>query len=385
MILEEGREIKGLCEGKTRRWPFAWFLAFCGSFLFITAPLRADERPVLRVGILLSLSGGLEQWCGYMRQGVELAAREYKGSGIEIIIEDDHSVDKKTSVTAAHKLIDQSSIHVLFSWTLSNTAALTPIVKRARIPLVVGAFDNRISLAGDYVFGAVVNNDLTPREIARFFKARGAQHVALVLATDDWSASFDAPFRDEATRLGLDIVYSESISPTETETRSIIANLKLHKVDGVIAPLFGNSLVSFIRRHREMKASSIINVGDGMFESDIKTIGDAAEGVTASQIWLDSPELKEKVRAHFGLTHDPLQLGLVASGYDSIAHIVKAANEIRSRGLPVSGETLNRILKTFRSVGYLGEHMLGAPPTRAGEQITVVEKGRYMLAEYNLK
>lgn len=52
---------------------------------------RADEHSKLKIGILLSLSGGLEQWCNYIRQGVELAASEHSRDEVQIVIEDDLS------------------------------------------------------------------------------------------------------------------------------------------------------------------------------------------------------------------------------------------------------------------------------------------------------
>ena len=390
IISEDGHATKLMCScplgtthhksGATQRFLTSCIM-LCVVLFSVQSTTTAEERPLLKVGVLLSLSGGLEQWCSYIRQGVELAVDEYKTSNVKIIIEDDRSVDKNSASSAAHKLIDRDGVDALYTWTLSNAPVLTPTTKRARIPLVIGAYDDRILRAGDYLFGSVVNYQLISRDIARFFKARGAHRVALVLAIDDWSASFEAPFRAEAAKLGLDVVYSESISATETETRSIVTNLKQRQVDGVLAPLYGNALLSFIRRHREMKAQSLINVGDGMFESDIKALGEAAEGVTATQIWLESRELKERVQVKFGITLDPLQLGLVASGYDVMVHIIKAASDLRNRGLDVTGETLNEALKSFKSVGYLGEYMLGAPPVTAGARITVIERGRYQLAE----
>ncbi len=340
----------------------------------------ADEKPQLKIGVLLSLSGGLEQWCSYMRQGVELAASEHEGEGVTVIVEDDHSVEKRATLGAARRLLDIESVDALYTWTPSSVAILTPLAKKHRVPLIAGAYNEQIAQAGDYVFGAVVNNLLTPREIARFFKARGAGRVGLVLAADDWSTSFEQPFRAEAGSLGLNVVYSATVSPSETETRAVITNLKQRHVDAVLAPLYGNALLSFIRRHREMKAEALINVGDGMFESDITALGGAAEGVTAMQLWVESPALSEKVRKRFGETYDPLQLGLVASGYDVMVHLIQAAAELRKEGLPVNGENLNRLLKSFASSGYLGQHMLGAAPPGSGEQITVVEGGRYRLA-----
>lgn len=355
-------------------------LIFIGLASCVRSSHAERHATPLTVGALLSLSGGLEQWCGYMRQGIELAASEADPSEVRLLFEDDHSVDKKATLSAARKLLDIDRVTVLFSWTLSTVPVLSPLASKSKVPLVIGAYDTRITQAGEFVVGGFVNIDLTSREIARFFKKKGAKRVAVILAADDWSGSFDAPFRDEVSRLGLDLVYAETISPTETETRAIISNLKKHRVDAVLAPLYGNSLLSFIKRHREMNATSIINVADGMFEEDIQTLGLAAEGVTAMQLYVTSAELSTKIAKKFGATNNPLQLGLIAAGYDAMHHIISAARELRKSGKEVNSQALNEILKSFSSTGYLGTTMLGAAPAIAGERAVVVREGAYQLA-----
>lgn len=340
---------------------------------------RAEESPTVTVGVLLSLSGGLEQWCSHMRHGVELAASEDASSEekVKVVFEDDRSAEKRATLSAVRKLLDRDRVDALFSWTPSTAPILMPLVQKAHVPLVVAAHDPRIVQAGEYVFGAVVNYDLVARSIARFFKARGARRVGLVLAIDDWSMSFESPFRDEAKRLGLDVVYSGTLDPHDSEARTVVSHLKRTRVEAVLAPLYGSALVSFVRRYRELQVQSVLNVADGMFDSDIKVLGAAAEGVTASQIWFDSPELAAKVKKQFGSTTNPLQLGLVASGYDLTRHIVGAVSRLRQQKREVCGESLNRELKTFRSRGYLGEYMLGEPPSASGTTMVVVKDGRF--------
>jgi len=378
MILVDGRVTKATSGMKKSLLLQALLLFFV---VVLPSKSHADNRPVLTIGALLSLSGGLEQFCEYMRQGAEIAASEESAVQIKLVVEDDHSVDKKATLSAAQKLIHADSADVILLWTLSTVSTISPAINQSKTPLVVGAYDHRISEAGPSVFGSIINMQLVPRDIASFFHSRGARRVALVLAADDWSSSFDAPFRDEAQRLGMTVVSSEAILPHETETRSIVSNLKKKRVDAVLAPLFGSSLVSFIRRAKELQLPSIISVGDGMFEADIKTIGEHAEGVTATQIWLDSPELAAKVKRRFGDQSNPLQLGLVASGYDIVKHLVLAANKIHASGGTISRETMQKTLQTFSSSGYLGQHMLGAAPTKSGERIVVVRKGSYTLAD----
>lgn len=342
-------------------------------FLIPLSRVSAEEEKPVHVGALLSLSGGLEQWCNYIKQGIDLAASEEGNEVIKITYEDDRSIDLKSTVSAARKLIDHSKVDLLFSWSTAVVPVLVPLSKKNHLPLFIGGYDKRVANGGDYVFGGFINYLTTPRDIVNFFAAKGAKRLALVLANDFWSTSHEEPFRDEARLRGLEIVYSQTIDPKETETRAIIANLKRHKVDAVLAPLFGPSLVSFIRRHREARSDSLINVADGMFEEDIKSIGDAAEGVSATQIWLESAELSAKIKARFGDSANPLQLGLIATGYDAIKHLSALARDLRTKGIAINGESINTALKSFSSNGYLGRLMIAAPPARSGEEVVVVE------------
>lgn len=335
----------------------------------------------LRIGAILPLTGFGVQWGGYLRQGMELAVedvnREDRSFQVALRIEDDHSIDKRASLAATHKLLEVEKVDVVTLWSLSALELVLPLTKKARVPLFVGDYDERISRAGGDTFGAIVNRDLVPREVARFFQARGAQRVALVMVADAWSANYEAPFRAEAQRLGLDLVHVETVNPDEGELRPVVLRLKAKGVDAVLAPLYGASLFSFLRRHRELQAGGIINVGDALFEQDVATLGAVAEGVTSQQITVEDAEFAEKVRKRYGISGDPLQLGMIASGYDPVRHLAKAARELRSRGEPVTRARLAHILKTYRSDGYLGPLMAGAPPETAGEQIVVVENGRY--------
>lgn len=359
----------------------AFLILHCA--LFTTGWAFSDEKPTVKVGAILSLSGGLEQWCRYYQQGIELAVSGEDPVKIDLIIEDDHSVDKKAALTAAQKLVQIDKVDLLFSWTASTVPVLTRLASEARLPLIIGGYDSNVAKGGQYVFGAFVNYELVPREIAKFFiETKGVRRLGLVLAADDWSQNFEAPFRDEASKLGAGIVFSETISPNEKDLRSLILKLKKENVEAVLAPLFGGSLFSFLKEARELKFSGLIHVGDGMFEEDLKTVGVSSEGVFASQIWVESPELASAFKRRFGEGANPLQLGLVATGYDWVKHVQKAAKHLLDQGKPLSRETLREELVTFQSDGYLGKQMYGAPPSQSGEITMVVKGGRYVRAEY---
>lgn len=338
--------------------------------------------PVVKVGALLSFTGGLEQWCGYIRQGIELAEAEDSPVQVEVFFEDDRSIEKKVIASAAQKLLQTNGVDVLYTWTASAIPVLASIASATKTPLLAGAYNHQVARGGSYAFGAFINYDLVARDAARFLvQKKGARRLGLVLAADDWSEGFEKPFRDEAKRLGAELVFDETVSIDETDLRGVVLRLEKAQADGVLAPLYSSSLYAFLKQCRELRFAGSIHVGDSMFEEDLKMAGPSAEGVYASQIWLESDKLAAALKARFGSSTNALQLGLVASGYDWVKHLQGVGTEIVKQGKTISRETVTETLKTYRSEGYLGEQMYGAPPAQSGEEVMVVKDGKYVRAE----
>ncbi len=355
-------------------------------------PHPSAERVTVNVGVLLSLSRGLEQWCLPIRQGMEIAAEELLGDKIKLIFEDDQSVDKRATLVAAKRLLELHKVDLLYTWTTSLAPLLVPIANQTKTPLVVGSYDPRSIKFGEYVYALGVNYQSMARDIANFLVMKGGRRFGIVMQDDHWSKGFEEPFKEELTKLGARVVLTESLPVASTDTRALVLRIKKREVDGILAPLFGETLHSFIRTARELKLQSDIHVAEGLFEDDIRIIGPSSEGVYASQIWLENKELLSKVRARFGNDAHPLQLGLIASGYDFVAHIAKTASNVvieestdspqnRTSGSKGFKVALARSLMTTSSEGYLGKHYFGEPPLKSLASMVVVKDGRYRLVE----
>jgi ABC-type branched-subunit amino acid transport system substrate-binding protein len=126
------------------------YLLLIVLFLISLPRVSAEEKKPVHVGALLSLSGGLEQWCNYIKQGINLAASEEGNEVIKITYEDDRSIDLKSTVSAARKLIDHSKVDLLFSWSTAVVPVLVPLSKKNHLPLFIGGYDKRVANGGDY-------------------------------------------------------------------------------------------------------------------------------------------------------------------------------------------------------------------------------------------
>ncbi|MCB9030720.1 MAG: ABC transporter substrate-binding protein [Deltaproteobacteria bacterium] len=359
-------------------------LTWLSLFLFASAHLAvAQAKPevsTIKVGVLLSLSGGLEQWCEYIKQGILLAQAEDSERHLEIIFEDDRSLDRKATLTAAQQLVNFKKVDFLTSWTASTVPLLNPLATSSKTPFLIGAYDKNVINAGDYIFGAFINYELLPKQIAQFLiEKKKAKRLAILMVSDDWSKNYEIPFVEEVKKLGAELVFRETIATSETDLRTLILKLNQEKVDAVLSPLYSSSLYSFLKQAKELNYNGLIHVGDGMFEEDLKIAGPSAEGVYATQLWLDSPKLSAALKEKLNLDSDPLQLGLIATGYDWVKHMQEIYLKLSTESKPINRETITEMLRTYSSQGILGEQMYGKPPATSGESNVVVKNGRYQL------
>lgn len=345
---------------------------------------KAGSQPEIKVGFLLSLTGGLEQWCGYIKKGMDLASAEIQAGRdypkVVVQYEDDQSIDRRAMAAAAQKLLSVDKVDLLGTWTNSAIPTLLPIAEKAKTPFVVGAYDHNVKNGGPWIFGTFVNYDLVPREIAKLMiEKRNKKKLALILADDYWSQSFEPSFRDEIKKLGAELVMVEKVAADESDLRSLVIRLREKGIDGVLAALYGSSQYSFLKQARDLKFTGLIHVGDGMFEEDIKIAGSSAEGVYTTQIWLQAPTLLKKLQDKYGETANVLQLGLAATGYDFIMHIHRAAQAVLESGKELTRENIRDALRVHSSNGYTGELMFGGPPKTSGEVQMVVRGGKFEL------
>ena len=362
---------------------FALNLLLLVGAIFLGSLAHAETRePVLKVGAIISLSGDLEQYGNEINEGFKLATEESSPVKVEMLVEDDRSADKVTTLAAAKKLINVDGADVLIEWTVASSPPLVPVVTAARTPLIVGAYDSRVAHSGPYVFGTEVNYLILAPEIADFMTKRlGVKRIAIISANDYWSQNYPPLIRERAQANGAQIVLDEAVDPDSKDLRSLIARAKSSGADAIFAPLYGDSLYALVRQARELHFAGILEGADGIFEEDVRALGAETEGIYAAQTWVDNSEFRALVQNKFSTSKSALQLGMVACGYDIIKHLRAIAEEIDKRQETISSASMLQGIKSFHSKGVLGPMFLGAPPEEAGEEMVVVHKGAFELAK----
>src|SRR5262245_5280495 len=136
----------------------SWIGVFFVIIAIITVSCN-EELKVYRIGAVIPLSGSLEAYGRYMKNGITLALDEVnaaggiKGKKLDVLFEDDTSTEKMT-VTKAEELIKTPQVPVIIGGATSNlTLGMAPVCEKNKVVLLSPAASSpKLSGIGQYIF-----------------------------------------------------------------------------------------------------------------------------------------------------------------------------------------------------------------------------------------
>jgi len=283
-----------------------------------------------RVGAYLSLSGAETQFGVDTKEGIELAVDEVnqgggvKGKPLKVIYEDD-----KTNPNEANnkviQLIDRDKVVAILGEVSSSRSMVgARVANGRRIPMITPSSTHpEVTQVGPFIFRVCFTDDVQGKMGAEFIvNAMGKKRVALLFATDDlYSAGLAQQFRDEAKRLGAEIVIEKSFPKTETNFTTYITEIRDMKPDLIYAPIYYTAMVPIARQAKAAGVKGDMFVGGDGWDADelLQDAGDEMEGAYFTNHyapdvpWPNSKQFVAKYKERF--KRDPTSLA--AMGYDA--------------------------------------------------------------------
>jgi branched-chain amino acid transport system substrate-binding protein len=214
------------------------------------------------------------------------------------------------------------------------------------------------------------------------YQKLGVKTAAVVSAYDEWSEIIYSSFIDKFKKLGGKVDLHEEVKLEENDFRSIIAKIKNKKSESIYVPLYGSALDNFLKQAKEAGYKGFILSADGFTDMTIKNVGEAAEGVYVTQLWISDQTLLEKYKSKYGQEIDPINLNFVALGYDSIKLVAELSKNIKAKGKAITKQAIYQELVGFRMKGFTGETAFSANRiTDKEEPILIVKNRKFELIE----
>ena len=295
---------------------------------------KEKEEKVIKIGVILPLTGGAGKYGQYIKQSLELGMEEINEKGgingkkLHIIYEDDQA-NPKLAVNAMKKLTEVNKVPLVYgSWASSCVLAEAPIAESSKVVILAEAQSPKIRDAGDFIFRIQPDSRYYLKFLVPFvFNNLHLRRLAIVFVNNDYGVDQSEVFKTAFEKLGGKIIWMEGFDQGQTDFRNILEKLKVLPIEGVFIPAYKEAGY-FLKQAAEMKIKNLKIIGSSPMENPeiIKIAGKAADGVIYPYHFdpeSNDPKIKsfiEKYKNKFGEEPE----GYAALAYDAIYIISKA-------------------------------------------------------------
>lgn len=290
---------------------------------------RKNDQEIA-IGAFFSLSGSDSTFGSDSKEGIDLAVDEVnaaggiKGKKVRVIFEDDKSTTQEAS-QKVRQLIDRDKVvAVLGEVASSRSLAGGLVANTSKVPMVTPSSTAlEVTQGREWVFRTCFTDDQQGQVAARFVKndLKKSKVGIFYAAQDTYSSGLAKSFRDEAKKLGLEVVVDKGYQKGETNYRTYLQELKAAGPEIIFVPNYYNEMVLIARQAKEagIPGSSFLG-GDGWDSSNlVEGAGTELEGAYFTNHyapdvpWPNSKKFRDAYIAKF--KHDPP--ALAAQGYDA--------------------------------------------------------------------
>lgn len=226
-----------------------------------------------KIGAYLSLSGAETQFGIETKEGIELATEEInkaggvKGRPFKVLYEDDKTNPNEAS-NKVLQLIDRDKVVALLGEVSSSRSMVGGLVaNRKKVPMISPLSTHpEVTQIGPFVFRVCFTDDIQGRMSARFVvNTLGKKKLAILFTSDDiYSSGLAHEFKEEAKKLGAEIVAEKSFLETETNFTTYITEIRDANPEIIYAPIYYTAMVPIARQAKAAGvAGSLFMGGDG--------------------------------------------------------------------------------------------------------------------------
>ena len=294
------------------------------SFACLPAWASAEQTGAtpLKIGAILTLSGNFAAAGDDSRRGIEAALKsQEKSSDLEIIYADSRN-EPSAAIAEYRKLVNVDHVAAVYTHRSSIGMALNPISLRDQSPLL-GAVGHQ-----DFAANNQFAIQVWPRAhdegsyVAEEFKARKFERVAVMYTEDEWTSSVTDGFRSTLNKLGVTLVYDQSILPGDQDFRTQLLKIKSSAPDAIYFNFLLPQIAPAIKQAREISLQGTIYSNFYLAKKEVRdaTGNEFLERVRYVELDNALPTLKRI------LGKDESPPGLAVASYVSTLMLLQAAS-----------------------------------------------------------
>jgi branched-chain amino acid transport system substrate-binding protein len=295
-------------------------------------PLKPNEPKALKFGLLVSTTGALADFGTDVKQGVDLAAKQFNekagndGRQIEIVFRDVESSAERAR-SAAKELAKEDVIACIGCVASGFTIAAAPVFQEAGIPFISPSATNpTVTQQGDMIFRACFMDDFQGWGLACYAwhdmkaKKAGILHVK----DDSYTTVLMEAFKAKFEELGGSVIATEAYETDATDFGVQVAAIEAAAPDALFLPGYYNQVALIAREIAESDLEVKLLGCDGWDSPSLLAVaGKALEGALFSNHYCEaaSDRAAEFAKAYQS-AHKEAPTSLAALGFDTLNMLV---------------------------------------------------------------
>jgi len=255
--------------------------------LALLAPRPAAAEDVIKVGALLSVTGGASFLGGPEARTLELLVEELNAKGglggkkIQLLVKDTGGSPEK-AVSFAKQLIEEEQVvAILGPSTSGESMQVKPIAEAAKTPLLsCAAAESIVNPVARFVFKTAQKDSDAALHIFQQLKKMGLSKVGLLTSNTGFGKAGKDQLEKLAPGAGIQIVVSEVYDKAATDLTAEVTKLKAAGVQAIINWSIEPAQAIVIKNARQLGLTLPIFQSHGFANIQyVKAAGAAAEGV----------------------------------------------------------------------------------------------------------
>ncbi len=290
--------------------------------------VKAEVKPVIKIGIIAPLTGNLAMVGEGIRSAITLAEEDLKARKLknkyEFVVEDDGYEARKTALIYP-KLKAVDKVDAILSIFSQTGKIVAPHAQEDKILHISLSSDAEIA-QGEYNFLDWTTPAYTSSRMVEFYKKRGFKNIVTIISNNAGTLSVEEQFMNWVKKEGDMRVTRFLVSPSEIDFRTILAKASKEKPDVYLALIYGSTAASFFKQFKEIGETALITSIETFATLTNLTIADGAyysDGAVAND------EFLKRYKQKFG---DISSYG-IGNIYDMIMLTVKAFEQAETKDL----------------------------------------------------
>ncbi len=272
-----------------------------GNCLAIESP-KPETPVVMKVGVIVPLTGPLAEFGIAMQNGIKLAARNMPDDleHLQFVFEDS-AYNPQTAITAFRKLTSQDKVQFVINLGCPTSLAVIPLAEQLKIPTALFCSANLMTKGKQFAFSMTSPAIDFATVLANHFLLKKYSRICMVLTENDYllseMKSLERRLNESNGVMTLKIV--QRFLPTDLDFKSAIAKFSPKDCDALGVYLLPGQVRAFFNQF-EGRGLTLPIFGTDIFESpdEIK----AAKGAMENSVFVNidvPPEFNEQYRLNY--------------------------------------------------------------------------------------